>query len=217
MKTLCLQLIISCFLEKIFLRTCFLRTPMFQNITILTGGFSNQPVGKRPFVYMKQGVWQWNLLVFVTFPFLFLDGWLLSCGRTAFSFLFFFLLLGPPLWHMEAPRLQARGLVGATAAGLHRHLSRVCDLRHSSQQPRSLTHWARPGIEPPTIPSWNCFCCATRGTPYGRTFKWPVLKREGKEHHQKAYICFLPHHHHWFVPSGHEGGKERGLTEGRCF
>lgn len=56
MKTLCLQLIISCFLEKIFLRTCFLRTPMFQNITILTGGFSNQPVGKRPFVYMKQGV-----------------------------------------------------------------------------------------------------------------------------------------------------------------
>lgn len=74
MKTLCLQLIISCFLEKIFLRTCFLRTPTFQNITILTGGFSNQPVGKRPFVYTKQGVRRWNLPVFVTFPFLFLDG-----------------------------------------------------------------------------------------------------------------------------------------------
>ena len=37
---------------------------------------------------------------------------------------------------------QARGLMGTIAAGLH----------HSQNNARSLTHWARPGIEPAT--SW---------------------------------------------------------------
>ena len=53
---------------------------------------------------------------------------------------------------------QARGLIGAVAAGL-------C---HSHSNARSLTHWARPGIEPAT--SWFLVGfvnhCATMGTPF---------------------------------------------------
>ena len=48
---------------------------------------------------------------------------------------------------------QARGLLGATAADLHHSHSHtdpnsVCDLHRSSWQGGSLTHGARPGIEP---------------------------------------------------------------------
>ena len=54
---------------------------------------------------------------------------------------------------------QARGEIGATAAGLH----------HSHGNTRSLTPWERPGIKPAS--SWILVrfinCWATKGTPYG--------------------------------------------------
>ena len=48
-----------------------------------------------------------------------------------------FVFLGPHPKHMEVPRPDLRC---------------ICDLHHSSQQRRSLTHWAKPRIEPTT--SW---------------------------------------------------------------
>ena len=61
-----------------------------------------------------------------------------------FSFFFLsflsFVFLGPHLQHMEVP--QARGRIGAAAAGQH----------HSHSNAGSLNHWARPGIEPTS--SW---------------------------------------------------------------
>ena len=67
---------------------------------------------------------------------------------------------------------QARGQIGAIAAGLcHSHSNvrskPVCDLHHSSQQ-----HWilnplseAQDGTRNLTVPSWIHFCCVTTGTP----------------------------------------------------
>ena len=66
-------------------------------------------------------------------------------------------------------RSQARGPIGAAAAGLHRNLSNT----------RSLTHWARTGIEPSTswflvgfisaVPRWELLLffifCLFRATP----------------------------------------------------
>ena len=53
---------------------------------------------------------------------------------------------------------QARGRIGATAAGLHHSHSNAgskphLGLCHSSWQRQILTHWVRPGIEPTT----SCF------------------------------------------------------------
>ncbi len=66
-------------------------------------------------------------------------------------FFFSFFFLGPHPWQMEVPRLgvelELQLLVYATATAMQ-DLSHICDLHHSSQQHRSLTHWARPGIEP---------------------------------------------------------------------
>ena len=53
---------------------------------------------------------------------------------------------------------QARGLISATAAGLHYSYSntrsepRLWHIHHISRQCRILTHWARPGIKP--VSSW---------------------------------------------------------------
>ena len=67
---------------------------------------------------------------------------------------------------------QAKSLIGAVAAGLHHshsntrsELSETYTTAHSNT--RSLTYWARPGIEPHNLmfPSQICFCCTTAGTP----------------------------------------------------
>ena len=60
------------------------------------------------------------------------------CGFFAYLFVFCFLGLYP--WRMEVPRLG--GLIGAAAASL-------C---HNHSNAGSLTHCARPGIEPAS--SW---------------------------------------------------------------
>ena len=65
---------------------------------------------------------------------------------------------------------QARGHIGATAAGLrHSHsnikdLSHVCDPHHSSWQRWILSN-ATDQTRNLTVPSQIRFCCAMRGTP----------------------------------------------------
>ena len=68
---------------------------------------------------------------------------------------FFYCFLGPHLPHMEIPRLEVESepqRPAYTTATAIRVLSCVYNLHHSSRQCQSLTHWARPGIEPAT--SW---------------------------------------------------------------
>ena len=55
---------------------------------------------------------------------------------------------------------QARGQIGAVAAGLH----------HSHSSARSLTHWASPGTRNLMVPSQIRFYCATMGTPFNIYF-----------------------------------------------
>ena len=71
------------------------------------------------------------------------------------TFFFFALFLGPHPRHMEVPRLGVESelqLSAYTTATATRDPSCVFDLHHSSWQRRSLTHCARPGIEPAS--SW---------------------------------------------------------------
>ena len=85
-------------------------------------------------------------------------------GKITVSFSFSFspppCFLGPHLWHMEVPRLGVEWELQLPAcATATQHLSRVCD------NARSLTHSARPGIEPATpwflvrftsaVPQWE--------------------------------------------------------------
>ena len=74
------------------------------------------------------------------------------CNWTHF---FFFCFLGPHPQHMEVSRLEVPlelQLLAYTTATATSDLSCICYLHHSSWQPRSLTHWTKPGIEPET--SW---------------------------------------------------------------
>ena len=48
---------------------------------------------------------------------------------------------------------QARGQIGAAAAGLHHSHSCICDLTTAHSKTGSLTHWVRPGTEPTS--SWT--------------------------------------------------------------
>ena len=78
---------------------------------------------------------------------------------------------------------QARGLMGAIAAGLrHRHsntdLSHVFDLHHSSWQCRTLNPLSKAEDRNLNlmVPSQVRFCCATTGIPYLRfLIAWLIL------------------------------------------
>ena len=62
---------------------------------------------------------------------------------------------GPHPWHIEVPRLGVKSelqLQACTIATAMQDISHLCDLDHSSWQCRTLTQWARPGIEPAS--SW---------------------------------------------------------------
>ena len=66
-----------------------------------------------------------------------------------------FVFLGPHLKHVEVPRLGVRLELQVPAyatATASQEPSHVCNLHHSSQQCRILTHWVKPGIEPKS--SW---------------------------------------------------------------
>ena len=86
-----------------------------------------------------------------------------------FSFFFFF-FLGPPLRHMEVPRLGVESelqLPATATATATPDLSHVCDPHHSSQQhqaPNPLSE-ARDGTHNPVVPSWICLRCTMRGIP----------------------------------------------------
>ena len=70
------------------------------------------------------------------------------------KYLFFFCFLGPHLWHTEVPRLGVESelqLLAYTIATAMQDPSHICELHHSTiahGNTGSLTHWARPGIEP---------------------------------------------------------------------
>ena len=89
-----------------------------------------------------------------------------------FFFFFFlsFVLLGPPPWHMEVPRLGVESelqLLAYTTAIATLDPRRVCDLYHSPQQCWTLNPLseARDQTRNLMVPSRIRFCCATRGTP----------------------------------------------------
>ena len=70
-------------------------------------------------------------------------------------FAFFFLFLGPHLWHMKYPRLGVDSdaiLATYTTATATWDLSHICDLHRSSWQYQILNTLMRPGIEPTS--SW---------------------------------------------------------------
>ena len=69
---------------------------------------------------------------------------------------------------MEVPRLEGQiGTYTIATKMPHPDTSRVCDLHPSAHgSAGSLTHWARPGIEPAARDtSWVCYHWATTGTP----------------------------------------------------
>ena len=81
------------------------------------------------------------------------------------SLFFFFFFLGPYLWHMEVPGLEVKS-----------ELPKQCHIQAAHEtypaacgSAGSLTHWERPGIQPPS--SWMVVrfltCWDTRGTPEG--------------------------------------------------
>ena len=69
-----------------------------------------------------------------------------SIKRDRSLFFFFSVFLGPHPWHMEVPRLGVKLELQLPATTMW-NPSRICDVLGS------LTHWARPGIEPAT--SWS--------------------------------------------------------------
>ena len=75
---------------------------------------------------------------------------LLKCSYMLYNKTFFFLFIAA---HVAYGSSQTRDWIGAAAsayaiATATPNLSHICDLCHSLQQHRSLTHWVRPGIEP---------------------------------------------------------------------
>ena len=87
------------------------------------------------------------------------------------SIVFFWLFLGPHLWHMEVPRLGVNltselQLLAYTTATAMPDLSRISDLHHSSWQCRILNPLRRAGDQTRilTDASLVCYCRATTGT-----------------------------------------------------
>ena len=92
-----------------------------------------------------------------------------------FNFILIFVFLGL-LWHMEVPRLgvesELQPLAYTTATGMP-DPSLICNLPTTHGNARSLTHCARPEIEP--VSSWILVGCVTaepgRELPL-LNFKW---------------------------------------------
>ena len=101
-----------------------------------------------------------------------------------FSLIFF---LGPRPRHMDIPRLGVKSELPAyTTATATWDPSLIFDLHHSSQRHQSLTHWARPGIEPTSSRMLVGFanCWATMGTPLSSldTTLFPLYSKKFSEH-----------------------------------
>ena len=108
-------------------------------------------------------------------------------------FFSFFVFWGPHLQCMEVPRLgvELELLPPAYArASAMPHLSRICDLHHSSQQCQILNplNEARDQTCNLMVSSQICFCCAIMGTPPMAFFKkleQETLKFYGNTKHPK--------------------------------
>ena len=102
-------------------------------------------------------------------PILFLHrSWSFVCSFS-FHFFLFFGFLGPPLRHMEVPRLEVESdlqLPAYTTATAMPDVSPVFDRHYSSRQHRILNppSEARDQTCNLTVPSRICFRCATMGT-----------------------------------------------------
>ena len=75
----------------------------------------------------------------------------LVCHPSQLQPFFFFVFLGPQVWHMEVPGLGVESelqLPAYTTATATRHLSLIWDLPKARGNARSLTHWAKPRINP---------------------------------------------------------------------
>ena len=140
-------------------------------------------------VLRKEGLRQICFFFFSPSRFQHFQGELFFCFVCMFSFfsLFFFFFLFFGLFRaipMAYEGSQARGLIGATVAGLHQSPtatqvpSCICNLHHSSRQHWILNplSWARPGIEPASSwilvrlissePRWELL----KGSFYGKYF-----------------------------------------------
>ena len=90
------------------------------------------------------------------------------CFSVLFVCLFTFVFLGPNPWHMEVPRLGAELELLAYATAIA-----MPDPSQVHGNARSLTHWARPGIEPAT--SWILVRFVHRSAMMGTPSFW-ILK-----------------------------------------
>ena len=109
-----------------------------------------------------------------------------------FIFIYLFIFLGSHPWHTEVPRLGVKSelqLWTYTTAIATQNLSRLATYTTAHSNTRSLTHWARPRIEPATlwllvrfmstVPQWELLCFI---------FKVRVLYRMyGDQLHQFAW------------------------------
>ena len=84
------------------------------------------------------------------------------------SYLFFFFFLWLHLWHMEVPWLGVK-------SEMQLYQIHTASVTYTATCSNSLTHWARPGIEPAS--SWILVRFlthwATTGTPYQALFVFP--------------------------------------------
>ena len=120
----------------------------------------------KPHRFTTVNSFSWGSLLLLCFLFLF------------FSF-FFLLFRATPVAYGDS---QARGPIGATAAGLHHSTatsgpSCICNLHHSSWQ-QQIFHplsEARGRTHNLKVPSWICFCGAMMGTPWRACFSKGIL------------------------------------------
>ena len=86
----------------------------------------------------------------------YLDSAMCRCWNVALSTFFSLFFLGLHPWHREVPRLGVQSELHLPAYVTSTAMpdpSDICDLWHSFGIAGSLTHWARPGIEPASSPT----------------------------------------------------------------
>ena len=132
---------------------------------------------------------------------------------SSFSFFFFFFFfLGMYLQHMEIPRLGVESellLQAYTTATAMQDLSHVFDLHTPQLLARSLTHWARPGIEPSssrilvgfvsTAPQWELHSCLVQLRAGASGIPWFVYTSLPSRGHER--LKAMTEHLHILAPS----------------
>ena len=148
-------------LSRIVFHLCSIAFILMYHVTLLPPAFSP------PWQILLVLYFLLDIYLFIFGPFFFFFFFFCS-----FFFFFFFFLASSEACGSS----QARGWVGAIVTRLcHSDIRSEPDLQstpqltaiqqYSSQlTPDTLTHWARPGIEPDT--SWILCCWITMGTPF---------------------------------------------------